>query len=63
MVNEADLRVYARGFHGRYRDLAVPYARQYAEQLKACGDDDGHAVWHRVADLIESGSDLLDDAA
>ncbi len=63
MVDEADLRVYARGFHGRYRDLAVPYARQYAEQLKACGDEAGHAVWHRVADLIESGEDFLDAAA
>lgn len=63
MVNEADLRAYARGLHGRYREVAVPYARKYAEELMKCGDHEGHEVWHRVADLIESGDHLLDNVA
>lgn len=63
MVHPADLRAYARGFERRFRDLAVPYARDYAEQLKACGDDEGHDVWHRIADLIEAGDHAMDAAA
>jgi hypothetical protein len=55
MPNEADLLAYATGFHRRYGEYAVPYARDYAEKLKACGDTEGHAVWHWVADAIANG--------
>lgn len=53
--NEADLLAYATGFARRYRDYAVPYARDYAEKLRKCGDQEGCRVWHRVADAIANG--------
>jgi len=53
MVDEADIRAYARGFLGRFGDRAVAYARDHAEQLRAAGDHPGHDVWQRVADTIE----------
>lgn len=53
--NEADLLAYATGFARRYRDYAVPYARDYAEKLRTCGDHEGCRVWHRVADVIVNG--------
>jgi hypothetical protein len=49
---DADVRAYARGFHARFGDRAVAYARDYAEQLRERGDIAGHDVWQRVADLI-----------
>jgi hypothetical protein len=55
MPNEADLLAYATGFARRYRDYAVPYAREYAEKLRTCGDHEGCTVWHRVADAIANG--------
>ncbi|MBK1668236.1 hypothetical protein CKO28_09325 [Rhodovibrio sodomensis] len=55
MPNEADLLAYATGFARRHRDYAVPYAREYAEKLRSCGDREGCAVWHRVADAIANG--------
>ncbi|MBK1697485.1 hypothetical protein [Rhodovibrio salinarum] len=60
LPNERDLRAYAVGFARRYRDYAAPYAREYAEKLRSCGDHEGCAVWHRVADLI--AEDALDTA-
>jgi hypothetical protein len=53
MVCEADLRSYAYGFYGRFGVMAVAYARDHAEQLRAHGDPEGHEVWHRIADIIE----------
>lgn len=44
MICEADLRTYAKGFHGRFGARAVAYARDYAEQLQAQGDGEGHDV-------------------
>ncbi len=55
MLNQADLFAYATGFARRYRDHAVPYARDYAEKLRKCGDHEGCSVWHRVADVIANG--------
>lgn len=55
MPNEADLLAYATGFYRRYGAYAVLYARDYAQKLKACGDREGHDVWHRVADAIANG--------
>jgi hypothetical protein len=55
MPSNADILAYAHGFYRRYGDFAARYARDYAERLKDCGDSDGHAVWHRVADAIETG--------
>jgi hypothetical protein len=53
MICEADLRTYAKGFHGRFGARAVAYARDYAEQLQAQGDGEGHDVWQKVAELIQ----------
>ena len=61
MVHETDLRTYARGFQGRFGTHAAVYARDYAEQLMAYGDDEGHNVWQRVADFIEQGCHLTVD--
>jgi hypothetical protein len=58
MPSEADICAYANGFYRRYGDFAVRYARDYAERLKACGDQEGHAVWNSVADRIETGDAL-----
>jgi hypothetical protein len=62
MPNESDLLAYATGFARRYRGYAVPYARDYAEKLRACGDHEGCAVWHRVADAIARGEVDADPA-
>jgi hypothetical protein len=62
MPSDADILAYAHGFYRRYGDFAARYARDYAERLKACGDRDGHTVWHQVADAIETG-DALSHAA
>jgi len=51
-TTDADMRAYARGFHARFGDRAVAYARDHAEQLHETGDVEGHAIWQRVADLI-----------
>jgi hypothetical protein len=51
-TGDADMCAYARGFHARFGDRATAYARDYAEQLRATGDVDGHDVWQRVAELI-----------
>ena len=55
MLYEPDLMAYAAGFARRYGDYAVPYARDHAEKLRRCGDHEGCAVWHRVADAIPGG--------
>lgn len=55
MPNDADILAYANGFFRRYGELAAPYARDYADKLRNCGDDDGHNVWMRVAEMIEDG--------
>lgn len=60
--NDADIVAYATGFFRRYGDYAVPYARDYADRLRACGDHDGHRTWTRVAEIIERG-DALPQAA
>ena len=60
--NEADLLAYATGFARRYQDYAVPYAREYAEKLRKCGDREGFTVWHRVADAIANGEVDTDPA-
>lgn len=62
MIDEDDMRAYARAFHGRFHAFAAPYARSHAEKLADCGDRDGAAVWRRVAELVEK-RDLLDSAA
>ncbi|RDD60251.1 hypothetical protein [Ferruginivarius sediminum] len=62
MVDERDIRAYARGFHARFHEFAVPYARKYAQKLQNCGDTEGAEVWLRVAGMIENG-DTMDAAA
>jgi hypothetical protein len=46
--------VYLRARHGR---SACQYARKTADKLYKKGDIEGHAVWNRVADAIESGAE------
>lgn len=55
MVDDNDIRAYACGFHRRYREFAAPYARDYAEKLRNCGDQEGAEVWLRVASAIDNG--------
>lgn len=62
MPNRADLRAYATGFYRRYGAYAVPYARDHAEKLRTCGDEEGYHVWQQVAEAIANG-DLNERAA
>jgi hypothetical protein len=62
MPNEADLRAYATGFYRRYGAYAVRYARDHAQKLRDCGDEEGYQVWQRVAERIADG-DLHERAA
>ena len=52
-TQEEAVEMFARHFEARHRSGSLLRARQTAEHLKKSGDDDGHKIWHRVADRIE----------
>ena len=45
--------MYARFLKARHGKAAARYARKRADQLFSHGDFAGHAIWNRVADVVE----------
>jgi hypothetical protein len=45
--------MYARFLTARHGGAASQIARQTADKLQTKGDFEGHAVWNRVADVVE----------
>lgn len=52
-TQEEVVEMFARHFEALHRSGSLLRARQTADNLKKSGDDDGHEIWHRVADKIE----------
>jgi hypothetical protein len=51
--NEA-VEMYARFLIARHGTAAARYARKTAEKLRSQDDLQGHAMWSRVADALDS---------
>ncbi len=51
------VEIYARGFRCRIGHEASRSARIEADRLKDAGDDEGFAVWCKVAVLVEQLED------
>ena len=47
------VELYARFLAARHGSAAERHARRTAERLQAEGDHAGHAIWSRVADVVE----------
>ena len=45
--------MYARFLVARHGKAAGQYARKTANKLQAKGDFAGHAIWNRVADVVD----------
>jgi hypothetical protein len=45
--------MYARFLVAHHGPTAIQYARKTGDKLLAKGDFSGHAIWNRVADVIE----------
>jgi len=47
-----DIRLYARGFYARYKEMAYSMSLRRAEELSRCGDEDGRKTWMSVAATV-----------
>lgn len=52
VVPEEDILMFARGLIGRQGPNALRYARKESHRLAKLRDEEGAAVWQRVAEAV-----------
>jgi hypothetical protein len=52
-INNDDIKLYARGFFGRFQEQAYPMSVQRARELAEFGDSEGEKTWLAVAASVK----------